>query len=63
MTPRWPSDLDARWWRESSSGGRLAGFVIEGTVPYGKMTSSMREAVMRKAVYSGLGRSRRPRQS
>ena len=35
-------------------GGRLAGFVIEGTVPYGKMTSSMREAVMRKAVYSGL---------
>jgi hypothetical protein len=33
---------------------RLAGFVIEGTVPYGKMTSSVREAVLRKAIYCGL---------
>jgi hypothetical protein len=33
---------------------RLAGFVIEGTTPYGKMTSSLREAVLRKAIYSGL---------
>src|SRR6201996_9194247 len=34
--------------------GRLAGFVIEGTVPYGKMTSSVRQAVLQKAVYAGL---------
>jgi L-asparaginase/Glu-tRNA(Gln) amidotransferase subunit D len=33
---------------------RLAGFVIEGTTPYGKMTSSLREAVLRKAIYAGL---------
>jgi L-asparaginase len=33
---------------------RLAGFVIEGTVPYGKMTSSVRQAVLQKAIYSGL---------
>jgi L-asparaginase len=33
---------------------RLAGFVIEGTSPYGKMTSSVRQAVLRKAIYSGL---------
>ena len=34
--------------------GRLAGFIIEGTTPYGKMTSSVRQAVMRRAIYSGL---------
>ncbi|WP_454633001.1 asparaginase domain-containing protein [Bradyrhizobium cenepequi] len=33
---------------------RLAGFVIEGTVPYGKMTSSVRQTVLQKAIYSGL---------
>jgi L-asparaginase len=33
---------------------RLAGFVIEGTTPYGKMTSSVRQQVLRKAIYSGL---------
>lgn len=33
---------------------RLAGFVIEGTVPYGKMTSSVRQGVLQKAIYSGL---------
>jgi hypothetical protein len=33
---------------------RLAGFVIEGTTPYGKMTSSVREAVLRKAIHCGL---------
>jgi L-asparaginase len=33
---------------------RLAGFVIEGTTPYGKMTSSVRQRVLRKAIYSGL---------
>jgi len=32
----------------------LAGFVIEGTTPYGKMTSSVRQAVLRKAIHSGL---------
>ncbi len=34
--------------------GRLAGFIIEGTTPYGKMTSSVRQAVMQKAIYCGL---------
>ena len=33
---------------------RLAGFVIEGTTPYGKMTSSVRQRLLRKAIYSGL---------
>jgi L-asparaginase len=33
---------------------RLAGFIIEGTTPYGKMTSSVRQAVLRKAIYAGL---------
>jgi L-asparaginase len=33
---------------------RLAGFVIEGTTPYGKMTSSVRQRELRKAIYSGL---------
>ena len=34
--------------------GRLAGFIIEGTTPYGKMTSSVRQAVLQKAIYAGL---------
>jgi hypothetical protein len=34
--------------------GRPAGFIIEGTTPYGKMTSSIRQAVLQKAIYSGL---------
>ena len=33
---------------------RLAGFVIEGLTPYGVMTSSVRQAVLQKAIYSGL---------
>jgi len=33
---------------------RLAGFVIEGLTPYGLMTSSVRQAVLQKAIYSGL---------
>jgi L-asparaginase len=33
---------------------RLAGFVAEGLTPYGTMTSSVRQAVLLKAVYSGL---------
>jgi L-asparaginase len=35
-------------------GNRLAGFVAEGLTPYGTMTSSVRQAVLQKAVYSGL---------
>jgi L-asparaginase len=34
--------------------GRLAGFVAEGLTPYGTMTSSVRQAVLHKAVYAGL---------
>jgi L-asparaginase len=34
--------------------GRLAGFVIEGQVPYGSMTSQSRQKLMEKAVLSGL---------
>jgi L-asparaginase/Glu-tRNA(Gln) amidotransferase subunit D len=35
-------------------GNRLAGFVAEGLTPYGVMTSSVRQEVLQKAVYSGL---------
>jgi L-asparaginase len=34
--------------------GRLSGFILEGLVPYGKMTSSVRERIMLKAVFSGM---------
>jgi L-asparaginase len=34
--------------------GRLAGFVTEGQVPYGAMTSHARQAIMGRAVLSGL---------
>jgi L-asparaginase len=34
--------------------GRLAGFVTEGQVPYGSMTSAVRQKLMEKAVLSGL---------
>ena len=34
--------------------GRLAGFVIEGQVPYGSMTSQARQKHMERAVLSGL---------
>jgi L-asparaginase len=34
--------------------GRLAGFVIEGQVPYGSMTSQPRQRHLEKAVLSGL---------
>jgi L-asparaginase len=34
--------------------GRLAGFVIEGLVPYGSMPSSVRQKLMLDAVFSGL---------
>src|SRR3984885_9327648 len=35
-------------------GNRLAGFVAEGLTPYGVMTSSVRQDVLQKAIYSGL---------
>jgi hypothetical protein len=34
--------------------GRLGGFIIEGLTPYGTMTSSVRQAVLQRAIYSGL---------
>jgi hypothetical protein len=34
--------------------GRLAGFVVEGTVPYGKFTSAARHRLGLRAVFSGL---------
>lgn len=34
--------------------GRLAGFVIEGQVPYGSMTSQARQKHMERAILSGL---------
>ena len=34
--------------------GRLAGFVTEGQVPYGAMTSQARQKIMARAVLSGL---------
>jgi L-asparaginase len=34
--------------------GRLAGFVIEGLVPYGTMPSGVRQKVMQNAIFSGL---------
>ncbi len=34
--------------------GRLAGFVTEGQVPYGRLPSPKRQKAMEKAIYSGL---------
>jgi len=34
--------------------GRLAGFVVEGLVPYGSATSELRTAMLRQASFSGL---------
>lgn len=34
--------------------GRLAGLVVEGLVPYGRLPSSPREALIRRAAYRGL---------
>jgi hypothetical protein len=36
------------------SGGRLAGFVVEGLVPYGQATSEVRTMMLRKASFCGL---------
>jgi hypothetical protein len=51
--PAVAADLTALLTRKLAT-NRLAGFIIEGTTPYGKMTSSVREAVLRKAIYCGL---------
>ena len=51
--PEVTADLNALVARKLAT-GRLAGFIIEGTVPYGKMTSSVRQAALQKAVLSGL---------
>lgn len=34
--------------------GRLCGFITEGQVPYGSMTSQARKKVMEKAIFSGM---------
>jgi L-asparaginase len=34
--------------------GRLSGFVLEGLTPYGKMSSSVRQEPMERAIYSGI---------
>ncbi len=34
--------------------GHLAGFITEGQVPYGSMTSQARQKIMERAVFSGL---------
>jgi len=34
--------------------GRLCGFVTEGQVPYGAMTSAARKKVMERAIFSGM---------
>lgn len=34
--------------------GKLAGFVVEALTPYGSMTSNARNALMRRAIYSGM---------
>ena len=51
--PEVTADLEALLARKLA-GGRLAGFVIEGIVPYGRLTSSVREGVLRKAIHCGL---------
>ncbi|MBO9101693.1 MULTISPECIES: asparaginase domain-containing protein [Rhizobium] len=40
--------------RHKLSGGRLAGFVVEGLVPYGQATSELRTMMLRKASFCGL---------
>ncbi len=34
--------------------GRLSGFIIEGLVPYGNMTSAARQKLVMRAIFSGL---------
>jgi L-asparaginase len=47
------ADLDAQV-AQKLRAGRLGGFIIEGLTPYGTMTSSVRQAVLQRAIYSGL---------
>jgi L-asparaginase len=51
--PSVTADLEALVARKLAN-NRLAGFVAEGLTPYGVMTSSVRQDVLQKAVYSGL---------
>ena len=43
--------------------GRLGGFVVEGLVPYGMLSTPGKEAMMQRAVFSGLPVVRVPRGS
>ncbi len=48
-------ELDLLYLLEYKLGlGRLCGFVTEGQVPYGSMTSQARKKVMEKAIFSGM---------
>ena len=48
-------ELDLLYLLEHKLGlGRLCGFVTEGQVPYGSMTSQARKKVMEKAIYMGM---------
>lgn len=47
------TDLEAQVAQKLTS-NRLGGFIIEGLTPYGVMTSSVRQEVLQRAIYSGL---------
>ena len=51
--PSVTADLEAQV-AQKLHAGRLGGFIIEGLTPYGTMTSSVRQAVLQRAIYSGL---------
>jgi len=51
--PSVTADLEAQV-AQKLRAGRLGGFIIEGLTPYGTMTSSVRQAVLQRAIYSGL---------
>ena len=51
--PEQETDLIALLERKLSL-GRLAGFVCEGQVPYGSMTSQARQKILERAIYSGM---------
>jgi L-asparaginase len=51
--PSVTADLE-RMLAQKLSTNRLAGFVTEGLTPYGVMTSAVRQAVLQRAIYTGL---------
>jgi L-asparaginase len=51
--PSVTADLDAQV-AQKLRAGRLGGFIIEGLTPYGTMTSSVRQDVLQRAIFSGL---------